>query len=188
MKNVMIDLETMGLRPNAAIVSIGAVHFKQSLSLETGLAVLEVVDTFHTAVSPKSCLDAGLTTDQSTVDWWAKQSTEARQSWQREDAPSLTEALTKFSAWVLEDSNDKQISPWGNGADFDLVLLKSAYYALGADPPWKFYHHKCYRTVKSLFPVAEMPRRGTHHNALDDALHQVGVLQQIVRTHQISIK
>lgn len=187
MKHVMIDLETMGLRPNAAIVSIGAVHFKPVVD-GAGLPDLEQVDAFYTPVSLKSCLDLGLTTDQSTVDWWNKQSAEARSSWQQEGAPTLPDALSAFSAWLRRDSDERSIRPWGNGADFDLVLLKSAYDALNADPPWRYYNHRCYRTIKSLFPVAEMPRHGTHHNALDDAQHQYNVLCQIVRTHRIELK
>lgn len=193
MKHVMLDLETMGLRPNAAIVSIGAVHFEgvtdQSLSHGTVLGNndLRVVDSMHVAVSLKSCLDAGLTTDQSTVDWWSKQSAEARSSWQQEGAPTLEDALTSLSAFVRRMGSEKDVCPWGNGADFDLVLLKSAYGALGADPPWRYWNHRCYRTVKGLFPVAEIPRQGTHHNALDDAVHQVATLRQIVRTHRLRL-
>lgn len=186
MKHLMIDLETMGLRPDAAIVSIGAVHFApvfgENLSKD-----IEILGHFHTAVSLKSCTDFGLTMDQSTVDWWQRQSAEARSSWQRDDAPSLMDALSSFSAWVLKGSTERDVSPWGNGADFDLVLLKSAYGKLNADPPWRYYNHKCYRTLKSIFQVAELPRQGTHHNALDDAIHQTQVLQQIVRTFQIAL-
>lgn len=187
MRHVMIDLETMGLRPDAAIVSIGAVHFEVFADPVLGHNDIQVVDTLHVAVSLKSCLDAGLTTDQSTVDWWAKQSAQARSSWQQEGAPTLLEALTRLSGWALQGSSDQQVCPWGNGADFDLVLLKSAYGAIGADPPWRYYNHHCYRTVKRLFPVAEVPRQGTHHNALDDAMHQVSTLRQIVRTYRIGL-
>lgn len=186
MRHVMIDLETMGLRPDAAIVSIGAVHFETVFG--PGLAKdIRVVSEFHTPVSLKSCIEHGLTTDQSTIDWWMKQSAEARSSWQREDAPNLLEALTLLSQWTLSGVTDRDVCPWGNGADFDLVVLKSAYERVRADPPWRYYNQKCYRTVKALFPVAELPRRGTHHNALDDAMHQVSVLQQIVRTYQLTL-
>lgn len=186
MRHVMIDLETMGLRPDAAIVSIGAVCFERSFS--EGLSKdVSLVSQFHTAISLKSCTELGLTVDQSTVDWWMKQSAEARSSWQREDAPELLQALSEFSNWVRAHSIGREVCAWGNGADFDLVVLKSAYEKVRADPPWRYYNQWCYRTVKALFPVAELPRRGTHHNALDDALHQVSVLQQIVRTHQLTL-
>lgn len=178
MQHVMIDLETMGLSPNAAIVSIGAVHFDE----------ISVLGSFHVAVSLKSCADLGLVIDQSTVDWWMKQSAEARSSWQREDASTLPDALIQFNRWLEGFGTKRTVRPWGNGADFDLVLLKSAYSVLIADPPWEYYNHRCFRTVKSLFPVAATPRRGTHHNALDDAAYQAEHLQSICKVYKFQLR
>ena len=176
--DLMIDLETMGIRPSSCIVSIGAAFFNEH----------QVISMFHTPVSLKSSMDLGLTTDQSTVDWWMKQSAEARSSWQQEDAPPLERALTEFNAWIKEHARPSQVRPWGNGADFDLVLLKSSFDAINADPPWKYYNHRCFRTMKSMFTITEVQREGVHHNALDDALHQVAWLQKICSMHRISLK
>lgn len=174
----MLDLETMGLRPNAAIVSIGATHFNAT----------SIIDRFHTSINLQSCLDVGLVTDQSTVNWWEKQSVEARSSWDTPDAPSLHTALSMFGDWLRKwASSTGQIAPWGNGADFDLVLLTSAYHALDADPPWKFYNHHCFRTIKNLLPPSpEVVRKGTHHNALDDAIFQTEQLQDILKRNRLT--
>lgn len=59
-RHIMIDLETMGVRPSSAVVSIGCVEFMQT----------DVISVFYTPVSLESCLKAGLTTDESTVKWW----------------------------------------------------------------------------------------------------------------------
>lgn len=176
-KHVMLDLETMGLQPNAAIISIGAVHFGQE----------DIFSEFYTSVSLKSCLDHGLTQDQSTVDWWMKQSVEARSAWQTPDAPQLMEALTQFTVWLRSFGSEKEICPWGNGADFDLVLLGSAHRALQVDPPWRYYNHHCFRTMKNMFNVPDFPRQGTHHNALDDAKHQARHLQRIMAKFNLQL-
>lgn len=76
---------------------------------------------------------------------------------------------------------------WGNGADFDPVLLSSAYRAIGRPPPHKFYNVHCFRTLKNLFPVEKPARDGTHHNALDDAIHQVKHLHKILQEHGITL-
>lgn len=177
MKHIMIDLETMGLRPDAAIVSIGAVHFDKTT----------ILSEFYTPVSLKSCIDAGLTTDQSTIDWWMKQSVEARMAWQTDDAPSLYDALSNYTAWLRKIGTDKEICPWGNGSDFDNVLMVSAHRALHVEPYWKYWNHHCFRTMKNMFEVANMPRQGTHHNALDDAKHQALHLQRILQIHKIEL-
>lgn len=176
-KHIMIDIETMGLRSNAAIISIGAVYFDAN----------DILDKFYTNVSLSSCLDHGLTQDQSTVDWWMRQSVEARSAWQRDDAPNLTQALVLFTNFMRSVGSEKEICPWGNGADFDLVILTSAHRALDVEPYWKYYNHHCFRTMKNMFHTADMPRSGTYHNALDDAITQVNHLHRILDIHKIML-
>lgn len=177
-RNVMIDLETMGLAANAAIISIGACLFSKD----------RILAEFHTAISLKDCELLGLSTTPSTVKWWSEQSEEARSSWNRPEAPTLIEALTSFSEWLKRDvsTHSGEIIPWGNGADFDLTILGSAHAVVGADLPWKYWNHRCFRTMKSVFPT-EFERVGTYHNALDDAITQAKHLQAICAKHNIDI-
>lgn len=166
----MLDLETMSLRPNAAIVSIGAAFFSEDA----------VGDTFHSAVSLKSCIEAGLHFDEKTKAWWDLQSSEARASWDLENPPTLQDALQGFSAFVR--SYGSEVRVWANGADFDIPILKSCFEAFDADPPWKYYNQRCFRTVRGLFGQGiEVARIGTYHNARDDSIYQVHVLQAICK-------
>ncbi len=71
---------------------------------------------------------------------------------------------------------------WGNGADFDLPLLWSAFRAVGIMKPWAPYSGRCYRTMKNLVPTVMMMREGMHHRALDDAISQANHLARIVKT------
>ena len=174
----MLDLETMGLRPNAAIIAIGAACFTET----------NIVSTFETPVSLKSCTDLGLSTDQSTIDWWSKQSSAARARWQTEDAPDLLTALRAFSDWLSMTSTPSQRRVWGNGADFDLPIITSAYRVVDADAPWKYYNQRCFRTVKSMFEVPNIPRQGVYHAAMDDAVYQAQILQSICKLHKIQLK
>lgn len=178
-RHFMIDLETMGIRPSSAIVSIGIAYFDE----------FEILDRFYTPITLASCIEVGLTTDQSTVDWWSRQSVEAKIAWQNDQAVPLTDGLKSMQTWMLNHSanNGKLICPWGNGADFDLVLLKSAFNALGAEPPWMYYNHHCYRTIKNLMPVLDFTRKGTYHHALDDAVSQAEHLQRILARYSIAL-
>ena len=173
----MIDLETMGIRPTSAIVSIGVCLFDD----------IKIVDTFYTPVNLQSCRDVGLTTDKSTEEWWQKQSAEARAAWQTSDAPRINEALKSMNDWMLQRSPVSVCRPWGNGADFDLTIIGYAFNAIEANPPWKFYNHACFRTMKNMFDVPVPQRLGTHHHALDDAIHQATHLQLICKTYGISL-
>lgn len=73
--DVMLDLETMGQGPDAAIVAIGAVSF----DLEAG----KLGSEFYTVVDLTSSVEAGGKMDPSTVLWWLQQSEQARSELKR---------------------------------------------------------------------------------------------------------
>jgi hypothetical protein len=156
MNNVMIDLETMGTGPTAAIVAIGAVRFNRC-----GL-----VDTFYRNVSLRSSMSLGLKVDADTVMWWLQQGEEARAGL-LVDQVHLAPALQAFTVWCGPDP-----IIWGNGAASDNVWLRSAYDACSMPAPWTFREDRCYRTVRAMHPNAEVKRIGTAHNVLDDAATQ----------------
>lgn len=158
MRDIMVDLETMGVDNNAAIVSIGAVQFDP----ETG----EIGSEFYEVIDLSSCVEAGLTLDASTIMWWVGQSEAARKALMTPTG-TLSEILEKFTRWL-----PSRPKIWGNGATFDNIILRSAYKALSMDVPWKYYDERCFRTLKKEVPVASVPFKGVHHNALDDARYQ----------------
>jgi hypothetical protein len=164
MQNVMIDLETLGTRPGSAVLAIGAVFFDAN-----GLGY-----EFYKRVTLESCLKAGLKMDASTVLWWMGQEDAARRELYDKELMrnDLREAMGAFSDFLLVcDPDDLKV--WGNGSDFDIVLMLDCYEAVGLQAPWKFYNHRCYRTLKSLAPHSSANRaRGVHHNGLDDAKSQ----------------
>lgn len=163
MNNVMIDLETMDNGTNAAIVAIGAVKFDMN----------GIGNIFYTAVSLESSVSMGLTMSASTVSWWLTQSKKARDAITDKNAITLNFALCDFNSFL---SGNEDYKVWGNGADFDNVILANAYKACGFTTPWKFYNSRCYRTMKNLAPDIKMDRIGTHHNAIDDAVSQANHL------------
>lgn len=168
MEHVMLDIETLGTRNDAAILSIGAVKFNPFTRT--------ISDSFYVAIDPESCVSLGLTTDIKTIMWWmADDRTSARVQMMSESRVNLPEALYGFVDWFGEDK-----PVWGNGATFDNVLISSAFTACAIDRPWKYWNDRCYRTLKAMAPHAKLAREGTYHNALDDAISQAKHMQKIV--------
>lgn len=157
--HIMIDLETMGTRPNAPIVSIGAVAFDA-----TG-----VHKKFYRVVDLESAVKAGGVIEPSTVLWWLVQSHDARMALADDIAEPVKDVLDAFALWVAKFD---VAGVWGNGATFDNVILTETYHRAYGVTPWRFWQDRCYRTVKNMYPGVEMVRSGTHHNALDDARTQ----------------
>ena len=170
----VVDLETLSTHANGCIVSIGAVKF----SLEEG-----ILEEFFVNVDPQSCKDVGLHFDKNTIEWWTKQSKEARDAWMKDPVP-LTEALNKFADFY-EPGNPI----WGFGANFDIVLLESAYYAIGYDKdkvygehlPWKFWDIYCLRTLANVLGK-KLEKTGVNHNALHDAIAEAKLIIEILRS------
>jgi exodeoxyribonuclease VIII len=164
----MLDLETMSVRSNASIASIGAVKFE----VGTG-----IVDKFYRTIDLRTCKAVGLHIDPETVEWWNKQSKEARQALLKDNV-SLNQALDDFTEWFGRSS----LPTWGNGAGFDNVIMENAFAACNMKRPWRPWEDRCYRTIKNIIQVPADERQGVYHNALDDALHQTRHLLKILES------
>lgn len=179
MNNVMIDLETLGTQPGSVILSIGAVLFDPSLPVDECLG-----EEFYMVVSTASCIEHGLQMSQATIDWWSKQSPEARtvidQANDNSDLATNTlhTALTQLTAFLPVG-----VKVWSNGANFDQPLLDVAYDRIGSVVPWKYYNSRCYRTIIGLYPDEKSVRPATvcAHNALEDAKWQARHMVNIAR-------
>lgn len=169
----MLDLETLGTRPGSIVLTIGAVKFSK----------MGVGEKFYRAICEADSAANGLSSDPSTLEWWLKQSEEAREA-AFAGTDSLQEVLAAFTEFC---GTEEVIAMWGNGSDFDNVLLGEAYRAAGMKPPWRFTCSRCYRTVKNLFPNVKVPRVGTAHNALDDAIYQANHLIAISKRHCLNL-
>jgi len=168
MNNVMLDFETWGTRPGAALRSIGAVVFDPH---GTGHGA-----EFYINIDDESCLDVGMHKEEGTIAWWKKQSREAQDALLVDQRP-IRDVAVEFDVWW---SKNKGIFVWGQGASFDPVLWEAAMHMLKMRSPWKFWDIRCTRTAYDMggFNPFTVKRAGTYHNALHDAKHQVVCVQR----------
>lgn len=167
MKDVMLDLETLGTRPGSAIRSVGAALFDPR---GDGAGA-----TFYANVAPMSCWEAGLTVDASTLAWWDRQSKEAKDA-TKSDRRSIRDVVEAFHRWFRENGGERV---WCQGAGFDEVLWGVAARVVKLEPPWKFWNVRCTRTIYHAADLdpRDVAREGVAHSALDDALHQIKCVQ-----------
>ncbi len=173
----MVDLETMGRFPGAALLSIGAVRFDP-------YDVEAPIDRFHVGIALASNKTLGLEFDPETIAWWMHDDRQpARSSLEALEKVDIHTALFAFAEWCAQAP---VTGIWGNAASFDCGLLAAAYRKAMIDVPWEFWQERCYRTVKNLLTVPLPPREGPAHNALADALVQAQHLQQLYRALDLS--
>ena len=168
--HVSLDLETLSTASDALILSIGAAKFDPHGS--------GVADSFHVAVD-LDLLPAkayGFDISPSTLAWWlSADRADARAALAETPKTDLVSALDGFADWFGPDS----LPTWGNGAGFDNVILRNACARLGLTCPWKWWHDRCYRTLKNLAPGIDYLHVGVAHSALDDARSQALHAQKV---------
>jgi len=170
---VMVDLETISTRPDAAIIAIGAVRFW----LNVKQTEFTSDQCFYTAVDLESCFHEGLSIDPKTIKWWMKQDDSARMALL--NGVRLSVALKDFSYFVPSDKT----FIFGNGSMFDNVILRNAYAAIGYNYPVSYKYDMCYRTLCKLSDSPLPDFEGTKHNALDDAKAQTRHLMELLEKH-----
>lgn len=185
MNNVMLDLETMGKGPRAAIVTIGAVFFDPM----TGELGAEFEAHIHLSDSARFG-----EMDPDTVLWWLEQSDEARAALKPSVKHcSLSDALARLYEWMqLGNQGGKPgLQVWGNGSSFDNVILRNAYQETRMPLGWAYWNDRDVRTIVELGrtlcgfdPKKDMPFEGVAHRALDDAKHQARYVSAIYQRMQ----
>ncbi|EER1830492.1 exonuclease [Escherichia coli] len=171
--HLMIDLETMGKNPNAAIISIGAIFFDPQTG-DMGPEFSKTID-----------LDtAGGVIDRDVIKWWLKQSREAQSAILTDEIP-LDDALLQLREFIAENSGEFFVQVWGNGANFDNVILRRSYERQGIPCPWHYHNDRDVRTIVELGKAIDfdartaIPFEGERHNALDDARYQAKYVSAI---------
>ena len=164
--HLMIDLETMGKNPDAPIISIGAIFFDP----QTG----DMGPEFSKTIDLET---AGGVIDRDTIKWWLKQSREAQSAIMTDEIP-LDDALLQLREFIDENSGEFFVQVWGNGANFDNVILRRSYERQGIPCPWRYCNDRDVRTIVELGKAIDfdartaIPFEGERHNALDDARYQ----------------
>ncbi|EFF5755060.1 3'-5' exoribonuclease [Escherichia coli] len=171
--HLMIDIETMGKNPNAAIISIGAIFFDPQTG-DMGPEFSKTID-----------LDtAGGVIDRNVIKWWLKQSREAQSAILTDEIP-LDDALLQLREFIAENSGEFFVQVWGNGANFDNVILRRSYERQGIPCPWHYHNDRDVRTIVELGKAIDfdartaIPFEGERHNALDDARYQAKYVSAI---------
>lgn len=172
MSHLMVDIETLGTDNNARILSVGIVEFDETNTLETCYYVVD-------QTTAKGIIDF------DTVKWWLGQSDKAKQVFYEKDTLSeQTLAALLIDRYITQRHIE---TIWANSPNFDIVILNNLLRR-HAHKQFAFYKLRDYRTMKAMFPLASAPIPIIAHNALDDAVCQVQVLQAILKQYNIQLR
>ena len=160
--HVMIDLETLSKRSDAAIVQVAALAFDP----ETGTTSR----TFNGVIR-----NSGGAFDVDTVAWWMQQAHASVLGAKLQD-PDQTgderEVLVELCQFFRLCGDVEAV--WAHGATFDFPILESALARCGLSKPW---HYRTPRDTRTLFAYAPggMPKVETNPTREHDALYDCEV-------------
>lgn len=126
---MMTDIETLSVRSDAAVISIGAALFDEKEVLKTEGWVIDLAH-IHGHISG------------GTLKWWMEQDAAAREF---SMSGKLTNGMAAFNFKCFMNSQGEPTEFWANDPNFDYTILQSWWYRIHDD-------HKIYNNMHELAP------------------------------------
>lgn len=214
--HIMVDIETLGVDLDSPIFQISAACFniKTGEILEGHREGAECGKIIFDAYADLS-KEKNLNINGNTLIWWVDKHPEMlKDLLTKEHGVSKDQLLKDFSQFlqdipeILELEKGSDICLWGNGVNFDNMMLKTQIEALKDDRyiyPIKYYNDMDYRTVMKLaasllnMDIKEFNTKLLEeyklinkdfnpHNAMDDVLLQIYKLTRVTKELNIDLK
>lgn len=186
-----LDIETLSTEPNAVVLSFALVAFDPNGTLPNTV--------FHERfLHLDEQFALGRDMSESTLLWWMAQLRAPRKQQERAPRGTCGEAVMDMVRWLrtMTGEGDQIEGPmvsqrakiWGNGKDFDVVILGDLARQLGFETPWLFRNARCFRDLYLQHPdvTTEVPNL-IKHSAEHDALWEAEHIKNIVATKGITL-
>lgn len=150
MSHYMIDIETLSVRVDAAVMSIGMVEFDL-----TGIK-RELYCELSLDAQPSRVID------QRTLQWWLSLGKKFPLG-----SASPEQAKSGIEEFFREGGPNPKV--WAKGINFDIVILESLF----SNPkPYPLWRYSDVRDARTVFKLCDYKFKEPKHHALHDAYDQ----------------
>jgi len=177
--DIMVDLETLGLKDNATVFQVSAVMF----DISNG----KIKSGFNKIIDIEK---EDMVVDGSTIKWWLKTDKELLDKLINDDNSLPASSVWQlFNSWIScevgnNDLSSKNVYLWGNGILFDNQKVKTQMEKFGIKYPIHYTNDRDVRTILDLacdktsfscdkIKASVSDESETKHDALDDCRYQV---------------
>lgn len=166
--SVMIDIETMGVKPNCKVLSISAVGFNE-FDKNPKPETYPMLDLLLSLED-----QANRTEDQDTIWWWSKREPEVIEKiFAEQGRIPLDEALNRLTKFCWQRERI-----WCQGPTLDATVLTHLYEERNKGVPWPYNIVRDSRTLLDLVEVEQPP---VTHDSIQDCFRQVIGVQQAIK-------
>lgn len=165
-KYIIIDIETLGRRNNAAITQIGVVIADENFN---------ILDKRLIQIDPKTWSSCDRTFTGETLLWWMNQKNSPVSGTYTDNVKSYQTAILTLDV-IFQRYNTDDTIVWTKGT-MDLFCIKDLCEYFNMNTPWKFWQPRDIRTAKEIIKDWKVCENNNAHNALDDALIELEELK-----------
>jgi len=168
--DVMLDLETLGTRPNCVVLTLGAVKFNPFRLDMPGPGLYIRPDADEQIAS-------GREVQEETVEWWMQQAEDVREEALGSDGRvPVANMLKELNRFLVGVDNI-----WAQGPVFDIAILENLYRQFDISFNWQFWQIRDSRTLFGVHGDPRVKGKVGLHNALEDCVSQAQAVQQIYK-------
>lgn len=144
---MMIDIETLGTKPNAVVLSVAATAFTQADG---------IVDEFETTLDVDEQIEQlDRSIDYSTLVFWMDQPKKAKEKAFSETRDALGGGLSEFIGFFNNHRHDRDPLPtWALPPSFDATITGHLIHTFGLNVPW---HYRELRDLRTLLDATGDP-------------------------------
>lgn len=176
-RHIMVDIETLSLQSNAAVVAIAAAEFDPFNPQPP-----EALNTFYVQCNDydDQQRNYGRHISGGTLKWWLQQPEQVRvQLISNESSHRTGEAVRRFVNWLRAKDHDAMYL-WAKPASFDFPILEGLFKAYLGFSPWDRHSLMCAQTLLALSPFAQT-KPDVAHFALHDAIAQAYNVRAVIQ-------
>jgi len=174
--HAMIDIETLGTKPNAVILSVGAIKFDPFNSNEPH-------DGKHWRLDVDAQTEIDREVNEDTLAWWAKQDPEIQEdAFGESGRTDVYQFMKELNGWLTGCE-----AVWCQGPQFDMVILENLFTQFNHHKGWAFWQIMDCRTIFNMMPMD--PRKAIQqnlHSADADAYYQAVCVQQTYKHFNVT--
>ena len=165
-KHIVMDIETLGRRNDAAITQVGIVLADENF---------DILDQYLIQVAPDVWNTCNRTFTGETLLWWMQQKNTPVSNTPTHSVCSYKDLVDKLYK-IFRRYNTEEAIVWTKGS-MDLFCIKDICEYLNMETPWKFWQPRDIRTAKEIIKEWKTLENKNAHDALGDAITELNELK-----------